>query len=108
MRRLIILAMALMPAVAFAQSTRPVLDVVNARSALGKKIPEIRLAGVSLSDALDFIREVSGANIHVNWRALELLNVTRQTPVTLRLTDVTIRRALRSLLDETPAGENLT
>ena len=76
--------------------------------ALAARLPDIKLDQIPLSDAIDFVRDVSGANIHVNWRALELLNVTRQTPVSLQLSSVTTRRVLRSLLDETGAGEMLT
>ncbi len=36
------------------------------------------------------------------------MNVTRQTPVSLRLTDVPLRRVLKAVLDETGAGASLT
>jgi hypothetical protein len=76
--------------------------------ALARKIPDVNFNQVQLGDAIDYVREVSGTNIHVNWRALELLNVTRQTPVSVRLNSVSTRRVLRSLLDESGAGELLT
>lgn len=92
-------------------ATRPaspaVVGVAPGR-ALAAKLPDIKLDNIPLSDAIDFVRDVSGANIHVNWRALELLNVTRQMPVSVQLFNVTTRRVLRSLLDETGAGEMLT
>jgi hypothetical protein len=78
------------------------------RAALSKKIPEIRFAQLPLADAIDYLRDVTGANIHVNWRAIELINVTRQTPVSVTLTDVPMRRVLKSVLDETGGGELLT
>jgi hypothetical protein len=81
---------------------------VSAKLALSRKLPEVKFSAIPLSDAIDYLRDVSGANIHVNWRALELLNVTRQTPVSLKLNDVTMRRVMKSLLDETGAGELLT
>lgn len=92
-------------------ATRPAppasVEVAPSR-ALAAKLPDIKLDNIPLSDAIDFVRDVSGANIHVNWRALELLNVTRQMPVSVQLSNVTTRRVLRSLLDETGAGEMLT
>jgi hypothetical protein len=92
-----------------AQTTRPAPDAqVNAATALSRKLPEVRINGVPLENAVDFLRDLTGLNIHVNWRALELLNVTKQTPVTLRLADVSARRILRALLDETGSGEHLT
>jgi hypothetical protein len=81
---------------------------VSASAALSRKLTEVKFTAIPLSDAIDYLRDVTGANIHVNWRALELLNVTRQTPVSLRLNDVTMRRVMKSLLDETGAGELLT
>ena len=81
---------------------------VSPAAALQRKLPELRFSEVPLQDAIDHVREATSANIHVNWRALELLNVTRETTVSLNLRDVTARRALRALLDETGAGEFLT
>ena len=66
-------------------------------TALARKLPEVRITGVPLENAIDFLRDLTGLNMHVNWRALELLNVTRQTPVTLRL-GATARRLNRELL----------
>src|SRR5437879_9181773 len=77
-------------------------------TALSKKLPEIKFSAIALEDAIDYLRDVTGANIHVNWRALELMNVTRQTPVSVRLNDVTMRRVLKTILDETGAGDQLT
>ncbi|MEO6435587.1 MAG: hypothetical protein ABIP55_07475 [Tepidisphaeraceae bacterium] len=108
---LIVLASSLLAA---APATRPApTGDVAAREvapgrALAAKLPDIKFNNITLTDAIDFIRDVSDANIHVNWRALELLNVTRQTTVSLQLSSVTTRRVLRSLLDETGAGEMLT
>jgi hypothetical protein len=106
---LLILAVA-SPIFAAAPTTRPAPTgyEVSPGRALAAKLPDIKFNGIPLQDAIDFVRDVSGANIHVNWRALELLNVTRQMPVTLQLSNVTTRRVLRSLLDETGSGEMLT
>ena len=76
--------------------------------ALNRKLPELRFTQIPLGDAIEHVREHTGANIHVNWRAMELLNVTRDMPVSLNLRDVTARRALKALLDETGMGEFLT
>jgi hypothetical protein len=81
---------------------------VTPNNALTKKLPELKFTQLPLADAIDHIRDVTGANIHVNWRSMELLNVTPQTQVSLSLRDVTARRALRALLDDTGAGEMLT
>jgi hypothetical protein len=81
---------------------------VPASVALTRKLPELRFTQIPLGDAIDQVREATGANIHVNWRALELLNVTRDMPTSLNLRDVTARRALKALLDETGVGDFMT
>lgn len=90
-----------------AQATRKVGEVAPS-VALTRRLPELRFTEIPLGDAIDHVREATGANIHVNWRALELLNVTREMPTSLSLRDVTARRALKALLDETGVGDFLT
>src|SRR5689334_4320285 len=105
---IVFVAAALVPLlIAAAPTTQRTADV-SASTALSRKLSEVKFSSIPLTDAIDYLRDTSGANIHVNWRALELLNVTRQTPVSLKLNDVTMRRVMKSLLDETGAGELLT
>src|SRR4051794_10690219 len=61
---------------------------VAPEAALGRKLPDIKFSQVTLEDAIDFLRDVSGTNLHVNWRALEGVGITRQSPVTMQLNDV--------------------
>ena len=65
---------------------------------LGRALPELNFDGVALTDVIDFLRDVSGSNITVNWKALETAGVERNTPVTLRLKDVKFSQALNSVL----------
>jgi hypothetical protein len=81
---------------------------VSPHSALSRRLPEIKFNQITLADAVDFLRDVSGANIHVNWRALEAMGIDRQTPVSMQLSDVPMRRVLRSLLDECGGPNQLT
>lgn len=78
----------------------------SARPVLNRPIPELRLQGVSLIDALDFLRDTTGANIHVNWRALEEAGISKDAPVTTRLTNVPLRKALSYVLAEAAAGQS--
>ena len=105
---LLLAASILLTESASAQSTRASEPQAATAAGMARRLPEVRITGVPLENAIDFIRDLTGLNIHVNWRALELHNVTRQSPVTLRLADVTVRRILRALLDETEAGDQLT
>jgi hypothetical protein len=76
------------------------LTQVDAKRALGTEMPEVKLAGARLEDAIQFLQDTSGANIHVNWRALETVNVTRETPVTLRMSPMPLRKLLKFVLTE--------
>ena len=105
MRRLIALSVvaACLPFAAQAQTTRPA--DLNMRQALAHKIPELKLTGLTLDEAIESLRDITGLNINVHWRALELLNITRETPVTLRLRNVSAGNVLRALLNEVGQGQ---
>jgi hypothetical protein len=68
----------------------------------------MKLTGVTLGDAIDFIRDISGVNLHVNWKALEQENVTADTPVNINLRSVPLRKALNLLLSEASGTDALT
>ena len=78
------------------------------RTVLDRTLPESKFTGVTLGDAIDFVRDVSGLNIHVNWKALEAQNVTADTPINVRLKSVTVRKLLNMLLSEAGGGDTLT
>src|SRR5438067_1902102 len=80
----------------------------TAQPGTGAVLPESKFTGVGLGDAIDFIRDVSGANIVVNWKALADANVTPDTPVNLRLHNVTVRKVLTALLNQAGGGDTLT
>jgi hypothetical protein len=75
---------------------------------LSTNIPELRFQGVTFGDAIDFIRDVSGANITVNWKAIESTGVTRDSQVNLHLTAIKLRKALEMLLTEVAGGDSVT
>jgi len=71
-------------------------------------VPDVNLTGVSLSDALEFLRDISNANLHINWPALEAAGVDKTTPVNVRLRNVSLRKVLGLVLSESSAGVALT
>ncbi len=97
-------------AIASAQTTRPTAaqtaagssagSQVDAKRALSMRMPETKLGDVRLQDAIEFLQDTSGANIHVNWRALETVNITRETPVSLRAQSLPLRKLLQYVLME--------
>jgi len=78
------------------------------RQQLNQRLPELQFQGVTLGDAIDFLRDVSGANIVVNWKALEGAGITRDTQVNLHLTGITMHKALDLILNEAAGGDALT
>src|SRR5439155_19693464 len=71
---------------------------------LDRRLPEINFNGQGLADVMDFLRDVSGSNIFVNWRALEAAGINKDAPVTARLKDVRFSKALNTILSDVGGG----
>ncbi len=74
------------------------------KSSINARLPELKLEGATLSDAIEFLRDASGANIHVNWRALEAVGITKDAVINLRVRDVRLSQALTLVLNEAGGG----
>jgi len=72
---------------------------------LDRKLPEVKFDGVGFSDVIDFLRDVSGANIFVNWKALEAAGIDKNAPVTARLFNVKFSKALQVILDSVSTAQ---
>jgi hypothetical protein len=110
MRR-VLCFVALLAVVLISSDRAPAESSVSARakrSVLDQTLPEVKFTNVALKDAIEFFRDVTGANIHVNWRAMETAGVAADTNVNMRLREVPFRKALGLLLSEAGAGTALT
>ena len=67
---------------------------------------EINFEEIKLVNVIDFLRDVSSVSIHVNWRALQMLNVDRNTPVTIKAKKITIAKMLDLLTDDLSANQD--
>jgi len=85
----------------------PQARAVTTKAALNMTLPELKFSNVALGDCFDFLRDVSGVNIHVNWRAIEVVGVSKDTTVNVRLRAITLKKALQLLLSESGAGDQL-
>jgi len=65
---------------------------------------QLNFENTPLEDVIRFFRKLSGVNFHVNWKALNLVNVSRKTPITLKVKGVRIAKALDLVLDQLSAG----
>ncbi len=81
---------------------------VAAARALGGELSSVNLDGVGFADSIDYLRDLTGANINVNWRLMQEKNINKDTPVHMKLRAVSMRKALQLLLDEVGAGTPLT
>jgi Flp pilus assembly secretin CpaC len=73
------------------------LDTV---SLMNKRLPAIGFEQAPLAEVVEFLHDVSGANIYVNWRMLESAGITRTTAVTATLTNVKFSQALGTVLKD--------
>jgi hypothetical protein len=80
----------------------------QAKASLNRVLPAINFTNVTLRDAVDFLRDVSGANIHANWKAIEAAGVTADTTINVKLRSVTLRKVLGLVLSEASGGVGLT
>ena len=71
---------------------------------LDRRLPEVRFDNIGFADVVDFLRDITGANIFVNWRALEAAGIDRAAPVTARLRDVKFSKALDTILRDVGGG----
>jgi hypothetical protein len=78
------------------------------RAAMGRTVPDLNFTGVTLADAIEFLRDVSGANIHVNWQAIEAVGVGKDTQINLHLRNIPLRKVLQLILREAGSGDLLT
>jgi Flp pilus assembly secretin CpaC len=65
---------------------------------LDKVMPEANFEGTTFTEAIDFFRDATGANIFVNTRALDAAGVDRATPISLKFHNVKFSKALDTIL----------
>jgi uncharacterized membrane protein YgcG len=106
MRRL--LALSLITLLATAVTASAAQTNATVKAALARELPSLNLSNVSFGDAIDFVRDLTNLNINVHWKELELLHVTKETPVNVRLRSISTRKALELILAEAGAGTPLT
>ena len=69
------------------------------RQKLRERQQKLEFTDVPLEQVIEFIRDISGVSIDPRWSALEQAGVTRETPVKVKLSGVTIEKALRTILE---------
>jgi len=67
---------------------------------LKKRVGQLDFDEIRFTDVVQYLRDVTGAGIHVKWNALMPVGVNRDTPVTLHLPDRTLEQVLKLLLED--------
>jgi len=70
------------------------------RKKLRQKLARLDFDDIEFQDVIRFLREVSGANIYVKWKALEAMGIDRSATVTVHLQDVSLEKALDIILSD--------
>ena len=86
----------------------PAFSASKVSQQLSQRWPELRFQGVTFGDAIEFLRDVSGTNMTVNWRALEAAGVSKDTPINIHLAGITLRKALDMVLNDAAGGDAIT
>lgn len=74
------------------------------RKKLRDRVPSLEFDNIPFADVVDFLREYSGVNIWVNWRAMEAAGIDRTQPVSVDLTDISLEKGLELILDDVGGG----
>lgn len=82
-------------------------------SAMAEQRVPVDFQDNSLENVIEFIGSISSLNIDVDWGSLELIGVDQQSPVTLKLTNVSLETVLDRVLEKVsdpdiPAGWAVT
>lgn len=70
---------------------------------LDRRLPEVKI-NAGFAETVDFLRDMVGANIYVNWGALAAANVDKNKAINLLLRDVKFSKALTTVLDDAGGG----
>jgi len=77
---------------------------VEVREKLQRRIERFTFADIDFKDVVQFLREYSGVNIHVSWRALTAGGIEKRTKVSVDVKDIPVQRALELVLADVGAA----
>ncbi|MCE5276822.1 MAG: hypothetical protein ABFD92_08595 [Planctomycetaceae bacterium] len=77
------------------------------RGKLEQRIKELKFDDIELEDVIQFMRDVSGQDIYVNWHALSQAGISRSTPVNVHVRGVTVHQGLLVCLKDVAGEESL-
>lgn len=67
---------------------------------------EFKFSNTPLGDVLSVFQQTIGVNMHVNWNSLGASNITKDTPVNLKVAGVSVAKAMDLVFEDLNAGKN--
>src|SRR4051812_38682935 len=80
----------------------------NVQIQLARKLPSVSFTNTTLKDAIDFLRDVSGSEIQVDWAALESSRISRDTAININSTNISLGDLLTKSLASAGAGTEMS
>lgn len=68
---------------------------------LDRRLPEVRFDRVALDETIDFMRDLTGCNIYVDWRGIKAAGVAKNTPVAMNANNLPTREVFQDIFDRT-------
>jgi hypothetical protein len=79
----------------------------SVRHLLNSNVPSTKFDNVPLSDCIDFLHDVSGANIVVDWKTLNAASITKDAPINLRVKNTSLEQVLNLILTQASTTDNI-
>jgi uncharacterized membrane protein YgcG len=98
----------MLASIVIACASLPTQAAMSAHRALNFTAEIAKFDNVPLDTVIDYIHDETEANIHVNWKALEAVGVSKDAQVNLNLRKVPVHKLLDLALEEAGAGTALT
>ena len=96
MKQLLVVLASLLAAAAPASAQKQVQ--VDVQKKLNLKIRALSFDETTIGDAIDFVRDVSGLDIAVDWRGANKAGVHKGTTISLHVKNITVSRSLKLIL----------
>lgn len=108
MRWLVILILSVGLATALSRPATAEPAPPSARATLSLELAQVKLEAIPLSVVMDHLTIATHANFHVNWKALEAAGIARDTPISMHVRKVPVRKMLSLLVDQLQSKAALT
>lgn len=77
----------------------------GAAEKLDRRLPELPFSGQAFSDVINFMKDVTGLKLVVDWDALKKAGIEKSTPVRVRVKEVSISESISLILQSVSDGK---